>query len=63
MEKYLSIGKAVKILAVTPKTLRRWELAKAIQSNRTHPHGMSSQSLRGDYPSSPNTQWDSDGDA
>ncbi len=35
MEEYLSIGKAAKILGVTPKTLRRWELAKTIQSERT----------------------------
>ena len=35
MEEYLSIGKAAKILGVTPKTLRRWELAKTIQSEGT----------------------------
>lgn len=35
MEEYSSIGKAAKILGVTPKTLRRWELAKTIQSVRT----------------------------
>ena len=35
MEEYLSIGKAAKILGVTPKTLRRWELAKIIRSART----------------------------
>jgi len=35
MEEYLSIGKAAKILGVTPKTLRRWEAAKTIRSERT----------------------------
>ncbi|PSR25829.1 MAG: DNA-binding protein [Sulfobacillus thermosulfidooxidans] len=35
MDKYISIGKAAKILGITPKTLRRWEQAKTIQSVRT----------------------------
>jgi putative resolvase len=35
MEEYLSIGKAAKILGITPKTLRRWEEATVIQSERT----------------------------
>ena len=38
MEKFISIGKAAKILGVTPLTLRRWEKAKVIASERT-PHG------------------------
>lgn len=35
MEQYISIGKAAKLLGVTPKTLRRWEQAQTIQSERT----------------------------
>jgi len=35
MEKYLSIGKAAQVLGVTPLTLRRWEKAKVIRSERT----------------------------
>ncbi len=35
MEPYISIGKAAKMLGVTPKTLRRWEQAKTLQAERT----------------------------